>query len=529
MLRTYLCLLALTLVACGGGGGGGSKLNISLSPDPLEASYTLATLPSYITAHATVAGTVSTGTVYVVIADSGKSFAAGPAYISQESETTFAADLPLASNLQPGDHTGTLTVRVCSDSACSSVLGSSQLPYHISIATPSISSATPIVAAAIRGGELNVTAVIHDVAPHNLYASIGSASDDTFQTGSVVPLTYDIADTFEASVPVPASVSATAHQGSLTLRICGDAHCQQVFDEAPLSYTVQVFAVLAGQPGIGGNADGPGSAATFLAPRGIALDSVGNLYVADASQSGDSGLIRKIDPAGNVSTTLVSSGGAYGGVAPKALAVDAAGNLLFSELASDYGNHNGIYRRAPDGTTTLFSEGVGDLATDVDDHVYSFYEPCDGCNATVTKMNSDGTYDPTWNAHGALGFANPNSVAGAADGVVYVAVGTGLNKLDQQGESLDSTYLSGFAIEQLAIAPDGAPVFTGYPWGGCREECPAAYRISPDKTLAPFIPTILLPNGLGPVHAYDLAFGSNGQFFISDTDGKVILQTTLAH
>ncbi|MEK7569851.1 MAG: hypothetical protein AAB515_00170 [Patescibacteria group bacterium] len=52
-----------------------------------------------------------------------------------------------------------------------------------------------------------------------------------------------------------------------------------------------------------GNKDGAGTSATFALPRGITLDSSGNVYVADSANNA----VRKITPAGVV-TTLVKTG-----------------------------------------------------------------------------------------------------------------------------------------------------------------------------------------------------------------------------
>src|SRR6266850_2078001 len=70
---------------------------------------------------------------------------------------------------------------------------------------------------------------------------------------------------------------------------------------------VSTLAGLAGSPGNGRDnpADGPGSAARFSSPAGLAVDNAGNVYVADEAT------IRKVTPAGEVST-LAGLAGYYG-------------------------------------------------------------------------------------------------------------------------------------------------------------------------------------------------------------------------
>src|SRR6266853_757385 len=67
---------------------------------------------------------------------------------------------------------------------------------------------------------------------------------------------------------------------------------------AQLIYTPYAFTNFAGLPGGRGNVDGTGSAARFNYPAGVAVDSAGNVYVADY----DNHTIRKITPAGVVTT-----------------------------------------------------------------------------------------------------------------------------------------------------------------------------------------------------------------------------------
>jgi sugar lactone lactonase YvrE len=107
-----------------------------------------------------------------------------------------------------------------------------------------------------------------------------------------------------------------------------------------------------GQYRYGGDG-GPATAASLNGPDGVAVDAVGNLYVADAGNS----RIRKVTPAGTITT--VAGNGQYGysgdgGPAtaaslsyPDGVAVDAAGNLYIA----DYAN-NRVRKVAATGTIT---------------------------------------------------------------------------------------------------------------------------------------------------------------------------------
>ena len=116
-----------------------------------------------------------------------------------------------------------------------------------------------------------------------------------------------------------------------------------------------VVTTLAGSPGGSGSTDGTGAAARFYFPMGIAVDSAGTVYVADTGNS----TIREITPAGVV-TTLAGTAGATGSAdgtgaaasfsSPSGVAVDSAGNLYVADRANST-----IREIAPAGVVTTLA------------------------------------------------------------------------------------------------------------------------------------------------------------------------------
>jgi sugar lactone lactonase YvrE len=113
-----------------------------------------------------------------------------------------------------------------------------------------------------------------------------------------------------------------------------------------------VVSVLAGTPGQCGSMDGTGSSAQFCKPTGIAVDSTGNLYVADNSNN----TIRKVTGAGVV-TTLAGYPGQHGnndGVgsaarfySPYSVTLDNAGNIYVTDT-----NNYTVRMITPSGTVS---------------------------------------------------------------------------------------------------------------------------------------------------------------------------------
>jgi DNA-binding beta-propeller fold protein YncE len=94
-----------------------------------------------------------------------------------------------------------------------------------------------------------------------------------------------------ASFCVPQGIAINRATGVLYVADTDNHTIREVTPEGKVS-------TFAGKAGDCGTVNGPRTAARFCAPRGMAIDSAGNLYVADKGKS----TIRKITPDGLVST-----------------------------------------------------------------------------------------------------------------------------------------------------------------------------------------------------------------------------------
>jgi sugar lactone lactonase YvrE len=213
-------------------------------------------------------------------------------------------------------------------------------------------------------------------------------------------------------------------------------------------------STIAGTSGAVGDADGMGAAARFRSPTGIAVDASGNLFVTDPMNH----TIRKITPDRGVTTFAGAAGQAQtrdGALAtarldtPYGIVFDTAGNLLFSQFS------NGVIRKiAPAGeVSTLAGRGTigyvdatgtqaafhapGHLALDSTGNIFV----ADSGNGLVRKVTPAGVVSTVAGLVNAPGssdgigdearFVNPLAVAFDSTGAIYVGDGTAVRKGQQ--------------------------------------------------------------------------------------------------
>ena len=238
----------------------------------------------------------------------------------------------------------------------------------------------------------------------------------------------------------PGNAASFIGLGGVAVDANGNVFVADTYDNKLRKITpAGVVTTFAGS-GIEGRADGTGIAANFYNPVGVAVDGSGNVFVADTGNH----KIRKISPAGVVTTAAGvdmaqdGTGTVASFYSPCGLAVDSSGNLF---VADTYNNK--IRRITPEGMVTTFAGSGLAGSTDGTGAAASFREPfgvavdgndnvfvADTSNNKIRKITPAGvvsTLAGSGDQGGANGsgpaasFSQPSGVAVDGNGNVFVA------------------------------------------------------------------------------------------------------------
>ena len=200
-----------------------------------------------------------------------------------------------------------------------------------------------------------------------------------------------------------------------------------------------------GAGGISGDG-GPATAAQLDGPGSTARDKAGNIYIGDAKNN----RIRKISPAGIITTIAGTGDAGYGGDGGPATAakINSAEKVTTgpdgSVYLSDYENHR-IRKISPQGIiTTYVGTGVAGYAGD-------------GGPATAAKIN--GPNDLQMTDDGTLYFADLASDTiqkVTPDGIITTVAGTGEGGFSGDGGPATRARLN---VPSLTVGPDGRTLY----------------------------------------------------------------------
>ncbi|MBI6546423.1 MAG: SMP-30/gluconolactonase/LRE family protein, partial [Cyanobacteria bacterium NC_groundwater_1444_Ag_S-0.65um_54_12] len=276
------------------------------------------------------------------------------------------------------------------------------------------------------------------------------------------------------------------------------------------------ITVMAGNGFWGYSGDGgPATSAKLDGPIGITLDTIGNLYIADAGNK----RIRRVDTSGIITTVAGNGSFGYagdGGPAtsanfrnPNDVAIDGAGNLYIA----DTGNHrvrkvasNGIITTVAGNGTAAFAGDNGpatgaslnnprDVLLDASGNLYI----ADSGNNRIRKVASNGTIT-TVAGNGTAAFAGDNGPA------------TGASINSPRGMALDASgnlYIADASNHRIRKVDTSGTITTmGSGWGFSGDGGP----VSAAKMKSP----------------RGVAFDGAGNLYINDTNNNRIRQVNLA-
>lgn len=288
---------------------------------------------------------------------------------------------------------------------------------------------------------------------------------------------------------------------------------------------VTTVAGSGGSPYFGGDG-GPATAAMLNSPAGIAVDSSGNWYIADTANN----RIRMVTAAGEISTIAgigtAGSSGDNGPAAaaelnsPQGIAIDSGGNLYIA----DSGN-NAVRKITPGGTISTIASQLNNplsVALDSQGSVYI----ADSGNNQIVEVNAAGSTSTFAKLNGVLAIAvdgSGNVVAADASQIWKIAAqSTGNASATSIASGLTSPGGLAFASDgTLFIADTGANVIRELSTTGTLSAIAGNGMVgfSGDGGLA-LDAELSAPSGI--------ATGANGMLLVADTANNRVRSLTPA-
>jgi uncharacterized protein (TIGR03437 family) len=222
----------------------------------------------------------------------------------------------------------------------------------------------------------------------------------------------------EPAFGIPSGL-ATDLKGNLYISDGGNGRVRKISSDG-------IITTVAGNGSHGYSGDGgPATAAQISNPRGLAVDSVGNLYIADSAA------VRMVSTAGIISTVAL-----FGGLG---VAVDSGGNIF----VVDYSR---VRRVSPNGTVTTVAGGTGIVGVT-------------GDGGPATSAGFIGPTAVALDRAGNLYIGDVSRVRKVSpDGIINTVAGGGKINLGDGEQAIDAQ----IAVESITIDAAGNLYIAGY-------------------------------------------------------------------
>lgn len=374
--RLALCMMsALALAACGGGGTGGSGTSTggsggggggggSGSGGGTSTTYTIGGSISGLSASGLVLA--DNGGDNLSVASGASSFVFATQLQSGATYDVTVVTQPTGETCAVTSGTGTASANV-SSVAVSCAVAAAQVVTFAGSTTPGSADGTGAAASFNGPSGLAVDA------SGNIYVADAANNEIRMITPAGVVTTL-AGSTASGNVDGTGSAARFFSPEGVAVDSSGNVYvADQKNNEIRKIAPGGVVTTLAGN-GTAGHADGTGAAATFNNPWGVAVDSAGDVYVADT----DNNEIRMITPTGTVTTLAGSTtaghadgtGSAASFNAPTGLIVDSGGTLFVADF-----NNNEIREVTSAGVVTTFAGSTAAGHADGTGTAASFYSP----------------------------------------------------------------------------------------------------------------------------------------------------------
>lgn len=335
---------------------------------------------------------------------------------------------------------------------------------------------------------------------------------------------------------------------------------------------VSTVSTFAGTPGVAGSANGPGATAKFNEPSAVAVDTEGNVYVADSGNNA----IRKINPSGVVSTLAGSgiagstdgNGSAASFNNPTAIAVDSKGNVYVADSGNNAirkivtaagvstvstfaGAAAGIYANLDNPTGIALDDNDNVYIADTGNHVIRMITQ-DETGTISTLAGAAGVPDSIDGDGPAARFNRPSGIAVDSAGSTIFVADTGnatIRKIAAVGSTNTVSTLAGAASvvgsadgngpaagfnnpNGVAIDSTGSNIVVADTGNSTIRKIVATGSINPVTTLAGTASVTGSADGRGAAaqfnNPYGIANDSAGNVYVADTNNNTIRKITTA-